>query len=72
MILFFIIFFSICVFLFCALCYLDFFHRKRERDPVFDKKVIKFFEKIDPYEKFFYNLFGWILAALVFYFIYLG
>ena len=72
MVWFFSIFFFICLLLFCGICYADIFHQRREREPEYGEKLIRFLNKLDPYEKFFYNLFGWILALLVIYFIYLG
>jgi hypothetical protein len=47
-------------------------NQRRKKDPVFDAKVTRIIDRIDPYYNFIYNVFGWGLAAVVFYFIYLG
>jgi hypothetical protein len=47
-------------------------NQRRQRDPAYDAKITRRMNKLDPYYNFFYNLFGWALALLVFYFIYLG
>jgi uncharacterized membrane protein YbhN (UPF0104 family) len=47
-------------------------NQRRERDPVYDAKITKRMNKVDPYYNFLFNLFGWILAVVVIYFIYLG
>jgi hypothetical protein len=62
---------TVCIF-FTALGFAIKSVKRREIDPVYDDKVKKFYEKWDPIYKFFYNLVGWALALLVFYYVYLG
>jgi hypothetical protein len=58
--------------LFCMGIYVEKMNQRRELDLEYDKKITGFFNQIDPYYKFIYNLCGWVLALLVFYYIYLG
>lgn len=47
-------------------------NQRRKLDFEYDNKITRRIDRLDPYFNFFENLFGWVLAILVIYFIYLG
>jgi hypothetical protein len=47
-------------------------NQRRNADPNYDAKITRIINKTDPFYKFVFNAFGWVLAILFFYYIYLG
>jgi hypothetical protein len=63
---------TIFLILFCLGIWVEKMNQRRKLDVAYDNKVTRIMDRIDPYYNFFFNLFGWALALLVIYFIYLG
>jgi hypothetical protein len=55
--------------LFCLGIWVEKANQRREIDPIYDARVTKFWDKVDPYFKFSENLFWWSIAVLFIYFI---
>jgi hypothetical protein len=47
-------------------------NQRRKLDFDYDNKITRRIDRLDPYFNFVENMFGWVLAILVIYFIYLG
>jgi hypothetical protein len=61
--------------LFTAICVVDKIIVKENNDPEFHGKMETFrlkWKRLDPYTNFINNLFWWVMAFLVIYYIYLG
>jgi hypothetical protein len=61
------IFFSVCILFFIAMILVIKMNQRREVDPVYDEKVMRIYNKLDPYYNFIATLVVWALALYIVY-----
>lgn len=61
------IFFSVCILFFIAMILVIKMNQRREIDPMYDEKVMRIYNKLDPYYNFIATLVVWSLALYIVY-----